>query len=120
MRIVLFSIIVAAVIAVVPYAAYAHTAGAEGGLVGLHKLHKEKGRLCMADHDHFGQTGTWPTVEEARAGAVKSWAGFTRLEYGRDWAEFRIAAAPEFDCSPSNSSRGTGWTCTVKARPCRR
>ena len=117
MRIVFASILAAAAIALAPLAAKAHSTRGEHGLAGMHKLHMEKGRLCMADHPHFGQTGSWPTLKMARAKAVKSWSGFTRLEYGDAWASFRVAVAKKFDCSPTAGARGQAWTCTVEARP---
>lgn len=119
-------ILTAVAAAIVPLAlssteAAAHAArSTDHGLAGMHKLHIEKGRLCMADHDHFGQTGAWPTLAEARAKAVKSWVGFTRLEYGDAWSDFRVAVAAKFDCARTSMVRGEGWSCTVKARPCKR
>ncbi len=120
MRIVFASIAIAATIAAVPYTALAHTSRGSEGLAGIHKLHIEGGRLCMADHDHYGQTGAWPTLQKAKQVAIKSWAGFTRVEYGDAWADFSVATAKRFDCSPGSTNRGKAWSCTVKARPCKR
>ncbi|MCH9807307.1 MAG: hypothetical protein K0U74_06225 [Alphaproteobacteria bacterium] len=120
MRVVLASIAIAAAVAAAPYSASANPSRGSEGLAGIHKLHIENGRLCMADHDHYGQTGAWPTLRKAKQVAVKSWAGFTRLEYGDRWADFRIAAAKNFDCSPVATNRGEAWSCNVKARPCKR
>jgi len=119
-RILVASILVSAAVAAIPYAAFANYDREVGGLAAIHKLGVEGGRLCMSDHPHFGQTGSWPTLEAAKASAVKSWSGFTRIEYGDDWADFRRAADPKFDCKPSSGARGESWTCNVEARPCRR
>jgi len=120
MRVVFAFVIIAAATAAIPYQASADTMREVRGLAAMHKIRVEKGRLCMADHFHYGQTGTWPTLRQAKADAAKSWAGFTRLEYGARWAEFRVASAKKFDCSSGTSGRGTAWTCTVEARPCQR
>lgn len=120
MRILFAFVFFAATIAVLPYTTYAANDRDAGGLAAIHKLHIEGNRLCMADHPHYGQTGTWPTLAAAKTSAVKSWSGFTRLEYGEEWADFAHAAAQKFDCSASSDSRGPGWTCNVEARPCKR
>lgn len=119
-RLVLASIAVAAIIAVAPYSAFANPSRGGEGLAGIHKLHIENGRLCMADHDHYGQTGAWPTLNKAKQVAVKSWSGFTRVEYGDAWADFSVAAAKKFDCNPVSTNRGDAWSCNVQARPCKR
>lgn len=116
MRIVLASIAAAASIASLPYVSVANNAREIGGLATIHDLRIENGRLCMSDHEHFGQSGVWSSRELAAKRAAQSWAGFTRLEYGAEWADFRVAAAKRIDCSPS----GESWTCAVQARPCRR
>lgn len=120
MRVVFASIAVAAAAALAPLYAKADIMRQDHGVAGIHKLHIERGRLCMADHPHFGQTGVWPTLRIAKAKAADSWAGFTRLEYGDAWAEFRVAASKKFDCAKVPSARGPGWTCDVEARPCKR
>lgn len=119
MRVVLASIFAAGVIATVPYMSRADSAREVGGLAAIHKLHIENGRLCMADHEHFGQTGTWARQELAKSSAIRSWIGFTRLEYGEVWSDFELAAGKGVDCQ-AVVSRGGGWTCSVTARPCRR
>lgn len=119
-RILVASILVAAAVAAIPYSAFADNARDAGGLAALHRLGLEDGRLCMSDHPHFGQTGTWPTLEAAKLSAVQSWSGFTRIEYGDDWADFRIAADQKFNCSPARSAYDSSWTCNVEARPCTR
>jgi len=119
-RIIFASIITAAAIAALPYTSNAANVREAGGLAAIHKLGIEDGRLCMSDHPHYGQTGTWQTVDQAKASAIKSWSGFTRIEYGDDWAAFRLATDHKFYCSQAAGNRGRGWTCNVEARPCRR
>lgn len=118
MRVMFAFLFFAAATAAIPYQASANNMREVRGLAAMHKLGIENGRLCMTDHIHYGQTGVWPTKNEAKASAIKSWAGFTRFEYGNRWAQFRVAAAKKFDCNAQTNSRGEGWTCTVEARPC--
>ncbi len=80
------------------------------GFAYSHDLRRERGRLCMSDHWHYG-SGTGPTVKAAQADAIKSWASFTALEYGSDWARFSRAASKKMTCS--------GDSCSVEARPCK-
>ncbi len=120
MRVVFASIALAVIAALAPLAVKADIMRQNHGVAGIHKLHMENGRLCMADHPHFGQTGVWPSLNMAKAKAAKSWADFTRLEYGAAWASFRVSAAKKFDCAQTDSARGPGWTCNVEARPCKR
>lgn len=120
MRVMFAFLFFAAAMAAIPYQASADNMREVRGLAGMHKLGIEKGRLCMSDHYHYGQTGVWPTKKEAQAKAIQSWAGFTRLEYGNRWAQFRLAAAKKISCDLQTTSRGDGWTCAVEARPCSR
>ena len=99
--------------------ATAPMAGA-AGLEGLHKHVQVGNKICMVDHFHYGQTSGWPTRPQAEASAAKSWAGFTGLEYGDEWADFRIATQSSMDCQQSASDRGgVVWSCKAKAVPCK-
>jgi hypothetical protein len=118
MRVMFAFFIFAAAIAAIPYNASADNMREVRGLAAMHKLGVENGRLCMTDHYHYGETGTWPSKHKAKARAVESWAGFTRLEYGNRWANFRVAAAKKINCKSKATNRGPGWTCAVEARPC--
>lgn len=87
----------------------------DSGLASMHDLRRERGRLCMVDHFHYGSSAGQPSKKAAVSEAVSSWQSFTDLEYGSDWARFRRAASKEIKCKVS----GSGWGCEVSARPCR-
>ena len=106
----------AAAIAAIPYQANANNMREVRGLAAMHAIGVENGRLCM--NNHYGETDGWPTEKEAKAHAVISWVGFTRLEYGNHWANFRVAAARKFSCKSKATPRGTTWSCAVEAWPC--
>ena len=85
----------------------------ETGLADLHDLRREKGRLCMTDHWHYGN-GTGSSRKAAQADAISSWATFVDLEYGSDWARYSKAGSRKVSCS-----QGSAWNCQVEARPCK-
>ncbi len=85
------------------------------GLASIHTLRREGGRLCMADHFHYGSSGSQPSRAAAQRAAIRSWQDFTDLEYGSSWAGFGRAASRRMGCSHSSG----GWTCDAEARPCR-
>ena len=85
------------------------------GLASIHTLRHEGGRLCMADHWHFGSSGAQANQGTAQREAIRSWAEFTDLEYGSDWARYGRAASQRMRCKRSSA----GWYCEVEARPCR-
>ncbi len=85
------------------------------GLASIHALRHEGGRLCMADHFHYGSGGPSASQGSAQREALRSWADFTALEYGSDWAHFGRAGSQRVKCKRSSS----GWYCDVEARPCR-
>ena len=85
------------------------------GLASMHVLRHEGGRLCMADHWHFGSSGAQSNQGAAQREAIRSWADFTDLEYGSDWARYGRAAGQRMHCKRSSA----GWYCDVEARPCR-
>jgi hypothetical protein len=85
------------------------------GLASIHVLRREGGRLCMADHFHYGSSGAQRSQGAAQGAAIRSWAEFTDLEYGSDWARYGRAASQRMKCSRS----AAGWYCDVEARPCR-
>ncbi|MFM9942440.1 MAG: hypothetical protein ACKVP7_23405 [Hyphomicrobiaceae bacterium] len=98
----------------------AATAVQASGLEGLHKHVQVGNKVCMAGHFHYGQTAGWATRAQAEASAAESWGSFTRLEYGQEWADFRLAAEAAMDCQESASDRGgTVWSCKSKAKPCK-
>ncbi len=87
----------------------------ETGLASIHVLRREGGRICMADHFHYGSSGAQRSRGAAQRSAIRSWADFTDLEYGSSWARWGRAASRRMSCSPS----AAGWNCDVSARPCK-
>ncbi len=85
------------------------------GLASIHTLRRERGRLCMADHWHYGSSSAHSSRRAAQRDAIHSWQDFTDLEYGSDWARFSRAASRKVGCSKS----GAGWSCNAEGRPCR-
>ena len=85
------------------------------GLASMHALRRERGRLCMADHWHYGSSGSERSRAAAQRAAIHSWQDFTDLEYGSDWARFSRAASHRLSCSRSGGS----WSCNAEGRPCR-
>lgn len=61
----------------------------------LHTQIVEDGKICFAEHRHFGRT-------------KKDWEAFTAWEYGGRWGKWRLAADKRKEVD--------GWS----ARPCRR
>jgi hypothetical protein len=84
------------------------------GMASIHDLRREGGRLCQVDHFHYG-SGTGATKAAAQRDAVASWASFTALEYGSDWARWGRAASKGQSCSRDSS----GYSCSISARPCK-
>lgn len=87
----------------------------ETGFAALHDLRREGGRNCFLDHYHYGSSEGVRTRKAAEAAAIASWSGFVDLEYGSDWARFSRAASKAVKCEET----GSGWGCTVEARPCK-
>ena len=85
------------------------------GLATIHALRREGGRLCMADHFHYGSSSAQASQAAAQREAIRSWAEFTDLEYGSDWAHYGRAASQRLKCKRGSS----GWYCDAEARPCR-
>lgn len=85
------------------------------GFAYMHDMRREKGRMCFTDHWHFG-SGSGRTRKAAEIDAIKSWADFTALEYGSDWARFSRAAGKSIKCTGGS---GGGYDCQIDARPCK-
>ncbi len=85
------------------------------GLDGLHEQRREGGRICMTEHTHAGSAAGQPSKQLALASATRDWAGFTAWEYGMPWGSWNLAASKSVSCN-----KGSSWSCTVEARPCRR
>ncbi len=86
------------------------------GLANIHLLRYERGKLCMADHFHFGEGRDVKSKKRAQKKAIASWADFVAMEYGTDWARFRLAGSKSIRCRRDMGA----WQCDVQARPCRR
>ncbi len=86
----------------------------DNGLAYMHDISKSGGKSCFSSHTHYG-TGGGPTKKAAQVAAIKSWQDFTAFEYGTDWAWFKKATAKAISCSQS----GSGYDCSVEARPCK-
>lgn len=61
----------------------------------LHAKVIEDGKVCMAEHRHYGTT-------------IKGWEDFTAFEYGSAWSKWKLAADKRREAG--------GYT----ARPCRK
>lgn len=85
------------------------------GLASIHTWKKVGKKTCMLDHFHSGQ-GSGPNRKAAELSAMKSWMGFTDLEYGSDWASYKIAERKSMSCNQDNDS---SWTCNTDALACR-
>ena len=109
------SIAFPAIVSFAMLAATGLTATADNtGFASIHDLRREGGRLCMSDHEHDG-SGNGRTQAAAQRSAIGSWASFTALEYGSDWARWGKAASKRMSCSKSSG----GFECSLSARPCR-
>jgi len=86
----------------------------QSGLADMHALRKEGGRTCMSDHFHSGSSSGKGSRAAAEAEAIRSWADFTALEYGSDWARYGKAGSRSMRCKHS----ADGWDCDLEARPC--
>ncbi len=81
----------------------------------LHDVRREGSKLCQVGHFHTGTSAGVASKKAALAEAIDSWRSFTAMEYGTDWASYRLAGTKSSECTTSPS----GWACEVKARPCR-
>jgi len=84
------------------------------GLAEMHDLRRERGKLCMVDHFHYGGGDGLRTKKAAIRAAIVSWQEFTDLEYGSDWARYRSAASRSVGCKKVDGL----WNCEAEARPC--
>ena len=100
---------------VVAFATTGTAMAGDNGLAGIHDLRREGRKLCMSDHFHNGNSAGQASKAIALNAAISSWAGFTELEYGSDWASFKKAASKQVTCTQS----GAGWGCDINARPCK-
>ena len=111
----MYVLVFGALVAAVPSVPAAFAASDTGLATAIHSVRRERGRLCMTDHWHYGSSGTKSSKAAAQRAAIASWQDFTDLEYGSVWARFSRAGSRKIGCSPT----GGGWTCDVEARPCK-
>lgn len=84
------------------------------GLAGIHTWQREAGKTCFVDHFHDG-AGNGQTQVLAMREAVRSWEGFTALEYGSDWGDWAKAAGKTASCGKNLSD----ISCNISARACK-
>ena len=109
LRFLMTAVVVASVFAQAP--AFAQ----ETGLSGLHAQARVGGKICMTEHEHYGE-GTMPTRPGAQQAAVRAWVSFTAFEYGDPWGSYASAVGKRMDCAQSSGK----WECKTWARPCKR
>ncbi len=85
------------------------------GLAASHDLRREGGRICFADHYHYGSSLGQANQRAAQSVAITSWSDFVDLEYGSAWSSYKAASSKDLKCSQSSA----GWGCDLSARPCR-
>ena len=86
------------------------------GLAAMHTLKRTRGRLCMADHYHFGSGSSRKSKAKAVSAARADWASFVNAEYGPTWSRYSIALSKGGKCTRANGL----YNCSISARPCRR
>ncbi|MBU2583495.1 MAG: hypothetical protein KJ622_17440 [Alphaproteobacteria bacterium] len=72
-------------------------------------------KLCMKDHEHYGESPPWVSKSGAQAYARRKWENFTTWEYGSAWGKLKNAAGRRDECRHD----GSRWICSITARPCR-
>lgn len=84
------------------------------GIDSIHAKVRVGGKLCFADHEHYGEAES-ATRGGAEAAARRKWSIFTADEYGTAWGNYAAAVAKTMNCS----AVGARWLCKTTARPCR-
>jgi hypothetical protein len=105
--------LVAALIAPAALVASVPAGADETGMAGIHSWRKVGKKTCLVGHQHSG-AGSGQSKRAAEAQAVSSWASFTDLEYGSDWANINVAVEKIMRCGPSMG----GFQCDLLATPC--
>ena len=104
-------------VAAMPLAAVLALISSGAQSTGLDRLHAQArvgGKVCMTEHEHYGE-GTMASRRGAELAAMRAWSRFTAFEYGSQWGSYRAAAGKKLDCSQA----GRSWVCKTWARPCR-
>jgi hypothetical protein len=86
----------------------------DSGLASMHAWRNVGGKTCFVDHTHEG-SGSGPTQDTAMKDAIKSWQGFTDLEYGSVWASYSNSVGKSASCSKGSST----VTCQISSTPCK-
>ncbi|HRY06629.1 MAG TPA: hypothetical protein P5114_05875 [Hyphomicrobiaceae bacterium] len=87
-----------------------------GLAAAIHTLKREGRKLCQDGHFHNGTSAGAISKKAATIEAIEIWQGFTAMEYGTDWANFRNAGSKTVKCTKGAS----GWGCDAQGRPCKR
>lgn len=88
---------------------------ASTGLDSIHPQARVGSKVCMIDHEHYGESAPWVTRKGAEAAAIRNWSNFTAWEYGSNWRSYAAAMAKKMSCEQSSGM----WVCKTTARPCR-
>lgn len=86
------------------------------GLAAMHTLRRSRGRLCMADHYHFGDGSSRRSKSQALVAARADWVSFVNAEYGSSWSRYSLARSKGGKCTRTNGR----YNCSISARPCTR
>jgi hypothetical protein len=105
----------AALVLPVVLSALAPARADETGLASIHTWKKVGKKTCMLDHTHTGQA-SGANRKAAEAAAIQNWASFTDLEYGSDWASFKLSERRTMTCSRDGAQ---SFTCLTESLPCR-
>ena len=92
----------------------ASAAADETGMASIHSWRQVGGRTCLVEHFHDGN-GSGATQKAAMSEAIKSWEGFTSLEYGSDWGRYANSISKSATCDRGSS----GFTCQVSSVACK-
>ncbi len=93
-------------------------AAQSAGLTGVDSIHAQArfgSKVCMTEHEHYGESRPWVSRKGAMAAAIRNWANFTAWEYGRVWGSYANAVAKKMACEQTANM----WVCKTTARPCR-
>jgi hypothetical protein len=85
------------------------------GIDSIHAQARVGSRICMTEHEHYGESAPWVSRKGAEAAAIRHWATFTAWEYGRVWGAYASAVGKTMTCE----QMGGMWVCKTTARPCR-
>jgi hypothetical protein len=86
----------------------------ETGMASIHSWRKVGKKTCLVDHEHSG-SGSGVNRQAAELSAIRSWVGFTDLEYGSSWANINQAVGKQMRCSSGTG----GIQCDLLATACR-